>query len=129
MLKGKFIDSQQGSTMVMVLMVMVVLLILGTALISTSVAENRFVVKNEDRIQAYYIARTGAQAVAEYIIQGDASEIIGLTSEPNTRLVEAHLLLPLKKMKRTMFTTLFLPANTMEPLRQQKSVFPHLAAG
>jgi type II secretory pathway pseudopilin PulG len=86
MYKEEYLSNNRGSTMIMVLMVMVVLLILGTALMSTSVADNRFAAKNEDRIQAYYIARTGAQAVAEYIIHGEASEIIGKTSEPNTQI-------------------------------------------
>ncbi len=78
--------NERGSALITVLLVMVVLLILGTALMNTSVAENRFAAKNEDRLQAYYIARTGAQAVAEYIIHGDASDIIGKTSEPNTQI-------------------------------------------
>jgi Tfp pilus assembly protein PilX len=86
MLRKRMLFNQDGSTMIMVLMVMVVLLILGTALIGTSIAENKFAAKNEDRIQAYYIARTGAQSVAEYIIYGDAADIIGKTSEPNTQI-------------------------------------------
>jgi type II secretory pathway pseudopilin PulG len=82
----KYNKNEQGSALITVLLVMVVLMILGAALMNTSVAENRFATKNEDRLQAYYIARTGAQAVAEFIIHGDASDIIGKTSEPNTQI-------------------------------------------
>ena len=62
---------------------MVVLMILGTAVLKVAVAENRFSKKSEDKIQAYYVARAGAQAVAEYMIEDahrDASELVGKTS-------------------------------------------------
>ena len=42
----------------LVIIVMVVLMILGTAVLKVAVAENRFSKKSEDKIQAYYVALT-----------------------------------------------------------------------
>lgn len=83
---NKAIRNDKGSTMIVVLLVMVVLMILGVVIMNTSVAENKFAKKNEDRIQAYYIARSGAQTVAEYIINGEGEDLIGKTSDPNTQI-------------------------------------------
>jgi len=47
---------------------MVVLMLLGTALVQYSVADSQHVSRDEKRMQAYYIARSGADAVAEWII-------------------------------------------------------------
>ncbi len=79
---------ERGSALIVVLMIMVVLMILGVVFMNTSVAENKFAAKNEDRLQAYYLARTGALAMTEYIIQGemDVDKIINITSKPNKQI-------------------------------------------
>ncbi len=81
----KFNNKRKGSALVIVLIIMLVLSILGTAIMRVAVAENTFAKRNEDRLQAYYIARSGAQSVAEYMIRdahGDAKDLIGKDSKP-----------------------------------------------
>lgn len=80
------IRNNKGSTMIVVLLVMVVLMILGVVIMNTSVAENKFAKKNEDKVQAYYIARAGAQAMAEYLINGGGQELFNKTSAPNSQI-------------------------------------------
>lgn len=82
-------NKRKGSALVMVLIIMLVLSILGTAIMRVAVAENNFAKRNEDRLQAYYIARSGAQAIAEYMIKdnyNDADAFIGKESEPNSQV-------------------------------------------
>ncbi len=80
------IKNNKGSTMIVVLLVMAVLMILGAVIINTSVAENIFAGKNEDRIKAYYIARAGAQATAEYLVNMGGQELFNKTSAPNSQI-------------------------------------------
>lgn len=78
------LNNRKGSALALVLIVMAVLMILGTTVLKVAVAEDRFANHNEDKIQAYYVARAGAQAVAEYMIEdahGDASELVDMTSD------------------------------------------------
>jgi len=49
----------------MTLIVMLVLGILGIGLLNISLVENKFANQNENKMQTYYIARSGSQAVAE----------------------------------------------------------------
>lgn len=80
---NKYLKKEEGSVLVMVIIIMFVVTIIGTALLRVAVAENTFTHKQEDKLQAYYIARSGAQSLAEYLIKGEYDEsIIGETSEP-----------------------------------------------
>ncbi|PKM57804.1 MAG: hypothetical protein CVU98_04235 [Firmicutes bacterium HGW-Firmicutes-3] len=63
----KYFKDEKGSTLVLIMMVMVVLSILGAALLQTSLAENRFAIREENRLKAYYIARAGAEAASSWI--------------------------------------------------------------
>lgn len=84
-LKGE----ESGYALVLALISMLVLMILGTALLDLSIAETTFVNRNEDKLQAYYIARSGAQAVAEYMVadnNDDAADLIGTTSDQNNQI-------------------------------------------
>jgi hypothetical protein len=77
-----------GSVLVMTLVITLVLMILGTVVLNMSLAENKFAIKQEDKLQAYYIARSGAQSIAEYMVldnHGDAKNIVG-TSVANTSI-------------------------------------------
>lgn len=73
---------EKGAALAMTLITMAVLMIFGTVFLNVSSAENKFSERSEDKAQAYYIARAGAQSVAESLIKGDNAEfIIGKTSE------------------------------------------------
>jgi hypothetical protein len=84
----KVLKQQSGSTIILALIIMTVLMVLGASLITISMAENKFSIKHEDKIQAHYIARSGAQAIAEYMMSdpGNASNIIGKSSEANLQV-------------------------------------------
>lgn len=85
----KYLNKEKGSALVTVIMVMAVLMVLGVGILNVGVAENRFAKINEDSLQAHYIARSGAQAIAEYMIQdahGDAADFIGETSDWNNQI-------------------------------------------
>lgn len=62
---------RQGSTLVMVLMIFLVLSILATATLSFMVSENKQSIYQKDKIAAYYIARSGAEAVEAAILDMD----------------------------------------------------------
>ncbi|MBN2287454.1 MAG: hypothetical protein JXQ26_02745 [Tissierellales bacterium] len=59
----------KGSTLVMLILILAILSILGTALLSISINENRFAIKEHDYQQAYYIARAAAEATANNLLR------------------------------------------------------------
>lgn len=64
-----YLNGRKGSALVVVLIVMAVMSVLGTTVLRIAVAENNFTARQENKMQAYYIARSGAQAIAEYMIK------------------------------------------------------------
>ncbi len=74
---GNVIKEQKGMAIPMVLVFMAVLMMLGTALMQFSTAEAIQVARGKDKKQAYYVARTGADATAAWIIgnYNDVSEL------------------------------------------------------
>lgn len=83
------LKKNSGSALVTVLVVMMIMMVLGTSILSLSVNENRFAKSNENQLQAYYVARSGAQAIAEYMIQdggANAASLIGKTSDVNSQV-------------------------------------------
>lgn len=85
----RFLKNDNASALAMTLIVMLVLTILGTVILNISIAENKFANRNEDKLQAYYIARSGAQSVAEYMVKdnkNDASNMIGYVSNENSQI-------------------------------------------
>lgn len=86
----KYITSNnEGGALAVVIIVMAVLTILGTVTLRVAVAETNFAVNQENKLQAYYLARSGAQSVAEYMVRDaneDAHEIIDKDSEWNEQL-------------------------------------------
>lgn len=70
--------SNKGSALMLVLIILSVFAILGTALLSLSLSENKQVIYQERRIKAQYSARSGAEAMASYLIEnpGQATTVI-----------------------------------------------------
>lgn len=60
-----FIRDEKGAAMIVALLVMIVLMLLGTALWQYSTADTIHVARDEQRMQAYYLARTGADAALQ----------------------------------------------------------------
>jgi len=64
---GMLYKNERGTALPMVLVVMIVLSLLGTALWQYSTADTMQVTADEKKMQAYYLARAGAEATAQYI--------------------------------------------------------------
>ncbi len=75
----------RGLALPLVLIVMLVLSLLGTAVWQYSVTDNIQVAREEKRMQAYYLARSGADAVAEYLTKNPSqvASIIARTGKNN----------------------------------------------
>ncbi len=67
---------EKGMALPLVLIVMVVLFILGSALLQYATTEAVQVSRSEKRMQAYYLARSGAEAIASDIITEEAASKI-----------------------------------------------------
>ena len=72
----------KGAALIVVIVVMAVMIILGTALINISLSNNKQVIYQQKSNQAYYMARSGADAIASYIIKNpnEVKSIINKTS-------------------------------------------------
>lgn len=66
--------NRKGSAFILTLMVFVFLSILATATVSFMVSENKQSIYHKDKIQAYYIARSGVEAVEASILGMDDEE-------------------------------------------------------
>lgn len=64
---------QRGYALPLVLVVIVVFTLLGIALLQYSTTETIQVSRTEDRMQAYYLARSGAEAMAEHILSNPST--------------------------------------------------------
>ncbi|MTI94931.1 MAG: hypothetical protein FH749_05495 [Firmicutes bacterium] len=72
--------NERGSTLVTVLVVTLILLIFGTTLISVGMNDVTQAVRHEKKIEAYYLARSGADAVAAHLLQnpGDIDDFLAM---------------------------------------------------
>lgn len=76
--------AEKGSVLVMVMVTMAALLILGVVLANTGSAEILGTSRQEQKMKAFYLARSGAEAVASSIIKDPAlaGSISGKESDP-----------------------------------------------
>jgi Tfp pilus assembly protein PilX len=81
--------NKKGSALTLVMFVMVLLTILGLTLLTVSLAEAKAAIRQEKKVQAYFIAKSGADAYAKAYM--DAPESVN-TSTPyiNQPLGEGH---------------------------------------
>jgi hypothetical protein len=70
-----FIKSEKGSALPLTMVVVFVLTLLGITLFAFSMAETRQVFRDENRMKAHYLARSGAHAVVEYIINNPENAV------------------------------------------------------
>ena len=76
---------EQGSALLLTIIVLVVLLFLAGSLGLLAMVEGRMAQKEEASMQAFYLARSGADAVAEHIINnpvGLSEELLNVESNP-----------------------------------------------
>ncbi len=85
-----YINNQKGFALPLALMVMVFFVMLSGALVQYSLSENKLSSLDMKRMQAHYIAQSGAEAVAAYIINNpqSAKNLINKTSDPRVSLGE-----------------------------------------
>lgn len=62
------IKNKDGSTLIMIVVLVAILGMLGVAVQSISLADKKQYVQQDKNVQTYYLARAGADAVAEHII-------------------------------------------------------------
>lgn len=74
----------KGGALVLVIIILAVFSILGVTLLTISLTENKQAIYQEKKVQAYYIARSGAEAVGSYIINHPKENLIDQNSEPTT---------------------------------------------
>jgi hypothetical protein len=60
--------SEKGSALILTILVLMVVMILGSGLVMTSISNSRQATEQVYDLQAYYIARSGADAVAQSIV-------------------------------------------------------------
>ena len=65
----RMIKSNQGSSMPLVLLIMVILVIFSVTALSLGSASVKNADNQEKKLQAYYLARSGTIAVASYIVE------------------------------------------------------------
>jgi len=65
----KYLQNQKGAIIPLVLMVFMVLMLLGVTAISISSADNSNSIYQEYKTQAYYLAKSGADTMASYLIE------------------------------------------------------------
>ena len=84
---------RKGYALVITIIVMMVLMILGTAVLSTALADTRMVIHQEKRTKAYYTAYSAADSMAAYISthSSEAGSIINKTADkPATGSIEGN---------------------------------------
>jgi hypothetical protein len=64
------IKNEKGYALVLVLIIMLIFLMLGTVLITVSTTQVKEAVKQQERVQAYYLAYSGAKATVDWITAG-----------------------------------------------------------
>lgn len=85
----KYIRNREGGALIMVILVMVIMTILGTTLLSISLAENKQAIIENNRIEAYYLARSGVESTAAWILgsettQEEIDQIVNKISEDSS---------------------------------------------
>jgi hypothetical protein len=65
----KYLQNQNGAIIPLVLIVFMVLMVLGVSAISISNADQRHSIYQDHKTQAYYLAKSGADTMASYLIE------------------------------------------------------------
>lgn len=86
-------EKNKGYALVITIITMMVLVILGTTVLTMALGDTRRVIHQEKRTKAYYIAYSAADSMASYISEhsSEADEIINkTTNQPATGLIDGN---------------------------------------
>ncbi|WP_409227554.1 hypothetical protein [Gudongella sp. SC589] len=72
----KTVKNRNGMALPLVIMVILVTMILGVSLLSIGLADTKFTMAQENKIQANYLARAGVDDIADYIIENKALPVV-----------------------------------------------------
>lgn len=75
------LKNRKGSTLVLTMMIFLVLMILSTFVLKLMVTENKQSIHHQNKMQAYYIARGGAEAVEAAILGMNGEDVKSLEKE------------------------------------------------
>ncbi len=77
----KYINNQKGMTLPLVITVFMVAMILGASVVTMSGSDNMLSIHQDHKTQAYYLAKSGAETMAKYIIDKSTSDSFIVTSQ------------------------------------------------
>lgn len=84
------LKKRKGGALVFTLLVMMIMTILGTTLLQISLAENKQAIREKNRIEAYYLARSGVEATAKWMLDtsnvDEVKNILGQKSQKNNQI-------------------------------------------
>lgn len=75
-MKLRLVSDQQGSALALVIITMVVMFVVITGLIMVSVQENKHAIYQTDQMQAYYLARAGAESMSKEVLGMAPSDMV-----------------------------------------------------
>lgn len=79
--------NEQGSALVLVLIMMLIMTVLGTSLLATAQASTKMTIYQENSMKAYFLAESGARTLAEYIMDTPTVNIASLLASKETENV------------------------------------------
>ena len=80
-------NKEQGSALVLVLIMMLIMTVLGTSLLATAQASTKMTIYQENSMKAYFLAESGAKALADYIIDTPTVNIASILASKETENV------------------------------------------
>lgn len=94
------ISNKRGSTLIMVIAIVAILSMLGLTVLTISVTDKKQVVEQDEEMQTYYLARAGADAVAEHIIHNPLSinSIRNKESAPYSTIGNGDIVVSVKEL-------------------------------
>lgn len=81
------LKNNSGAAMILAMIVLIVMVLLGTALWQYSTTDTLHTSIDEKRMQAHYIARSAAESVAEYIIKEPSKVSDLIAKQPGTGII------------------------------------------
>lgn len=115
----------EGSALVFVVLLMLILSILGLSLLGTALANSKMAVHQENSMKAYFLARSGASALADYIIKTPEADVEGMVSAGATEpeyVADGSIVLDVQEVNDEI---IILSSGTANGVNREASVVLH----